>query len=324
MFLTVCESSDVLSVVSLVKYLIEVITTVIPIVLIIMISLDVSKIVINPDEKTVKEVSKKITSRAMAAVAIFMIPMIVTLVTNNLGVDNLQKTKCWSNATTESISYYRAKEKAVEQIEKEEIAVEKEANRIATEIRNQEREKRRLVVEEQSKDINNFIKPYFQGDYRNEPWPGCSSMARCACGPTSVAVVATAFKGEAGNDPVSVKNWVCARGHCGSYGSGWGILDYLRNIGLNATQPIYKHSGTNSEIMDALRSQRKLVIVLVHNNGRCDTEFTSGGHYFVLTGIDSSNNISIVQVSSRAQTNRKYDINHITKCLTAYSLIGEN
>ena len=324
MFLTVCESSSVLSVINFVKALLEIVTTIIPIVLIIMISIDISKIVINTDDKSVKEATKKIVSRSVAAIVIFLIPMLVNLVTDNLGTTRFEESKCWTNATVEKIAVYRAQEKAVEQQEKAEKAIEKEAARVASELLNQEREKRRQVIEEQSKDINNFIKPYFQGDYSNEPWPGCSSMARCACGPTSVAVVATAFRGAAGNDPVSVKNWVCARNNCGSYGSGWGILDYLRHIGLNASKPIYKHSNTNSEIMNALRSRRQLVIVLVHNNGVCDTEFTTGGHYFVLSGIDSSNQISIVQVSSRSQTSRKYDINHITKCLTAYSIIGEN
>lgn len=340
MFLTVCESSSVLSVINFVKALLEIVTTIIPIVLIIMISIDISKIVINTDDKSVKEATKKIVSRSVAAIVIFLIPMLVNLVTDNLGTTRFEESKCWTNATAEKIAVYRAREKAAEEIARKEAEVAKENAKIERAEREAEREKKRLIEEKNSQDIRNKVIPYFQGDYKNR-YGTCKdyvgTIARNGCGPTSVAVVATAFKGPEGNDPVTVADWVWKKTSATGCGTGWDMLKYLDHIGVKHSGSIYNrpanlsvHRANQQRIIDALKTRRKLVIVLVGTGAgpgctnRTINPWTKGAHYFVLTGIDDDG-IEIVQVSNRSQTfNKKYDIEHITHCMSEYAIIGED
>lgn len=319
MFLTVCESSSLLNLISLVKSLLEIITTIIPIVLILMITFDLSKLVIDVDEKTRHAITKKVINRSIAAVAVFFIPTLVNVFTNRLGQQSYSQMTCWTNATTEKIARYTAKEEEAKALEQEKITIAKGEAAIERALVEQEREKARKIAEEKAASVKNRIKPYFQTDYPHLPYNPyntamCGSMAGCACGLTSVAVVATAFNGEAGNDPVSVRNWICKTGSCTDTGTAWaGMISYLRQGGLNVTEVQYTNSP--ERVMNSLRSGRELIIPLYHNNGSCDTPFTTGGHYFVLTGIATNGEIEIVQVSSRRQTAQTWPISTITKCM---------
>lgn len=81
-----CDES-ILSILSLVKLVVNLICWIVPIVIIVLTTFDVAKIVTagNLDDKLKKEVTGKITSRLIYAVIIFLIPTIVTLLFNILG-----------------------------------------------------------------------------------------------------------------------------------------------------------------------------------------------------------------------------------------------
>lgn len=321
MFLSICETSSVLSVISLIKSLLEIVTTIIPIVLIVMITIDISKMVIDADDKNRQQVMKQITSRALATVAIFFIPVFVNIVMGALGKQGVSQMTCWTNATPDFIKASRAVEAANKAKEREDIEIAKGEARTSRELFAQELEKARKRREAESLSINTRIKPYFQTDYPNEPYNPynrsmCGSMADCACGLTSVAVVATAFNGATGNDPIAVRNWICGNtGSCTSSGTAWaGMIQYLRKGGLKVTEVQY--SNPASRIINSLKSGKELIIPLYSTRGGCETPFTTGGHYFVLTGVASNGNIEIVQVSSRKQTAITWPIGNITKCMS--------
>lgn len=316
MYLSVCTNSNILSVISLVKSILEIICTIIPIILMVMITADISKLVINPDDKNQRTVMKLIGGRTIAAIAIFFMPTIINIITSNLGTTNLAEMSCWKNANTETIALYAAQEEEAKRLAAEEIEAAKGSARVERELLAQERERLRQVEEEKSQTVANYIKPYYQKDYPHvQHHPACGTIAACGCGPTSAAVVATAFLGEPGNDPVSAKNEICGvYNACGSYGTGWqGVISYLRGKGLNVSAVSYNDS--DAKIINTLKTGKELIIVVVADRGVCSNAFTSLGHFFVLSGVADNGQIEIVEVNSRERTSITWPIREITKCM---------
>lgn len=69
----------------IVSYLFSVLQWVIPIILIVLIVIDLSKALINPDEKTKKDAVSKAVKRVIYAVIIFFIPLLVKLIFRFIG-----------------------------------------------------------------------------------------------------------------------------------------------------------------------------------------------------------------------------------------------
>ena len=78
------SEDGVKNVLSLVYSIVDIIRYVVPIILIIMTSLDISKKVIDPNEK---EGQQKIMRRLIAAVILFLLPILIKLVMNILGLE---------------------------------------------------------------------------------------------------------------------------------------------------------------------------------------------------------------------------------------------
>ena len=72
-----CNEEGVRNVFHLIKTVLEVLRIVVPIGLIVMTSLDITKKVLNPDDK---DGQKKIMYRALAAVIVFFIPTLISIV----------------------------------------------------------------------------------------------------------------------------------------------------------------------------------------------------------------------------------------------------
>lgn len=113
MFLNLCQSSGSLSVISLAKDIIQLIQIGVPIVLILMCSFDLAKQVLNNEEKSYQKIIKKM----LAAIMVFFIPMLISLLLDLLSVNDYKMSECWNNSTTTTISYLRAQEKAIKEAE---------------------------------------------------------------------------------------------------------------------------------------------------------------------------------------------------------------
>lgn len=92
----VCSDATVLQVMGIVRLIMNVICIVIPIVLIIIGSFDLFKAVTAAKEDKIKESQKILIKRIIAAVIVFLVPTIVTVLMNLIGV-NEWKT-CWNEA----------------------------------------------------------------------------------------------------------------------------------------------------------------------------------------------------------------------------------
>ena len=83
-----CCPKAAFDIISIVKFVINIICWAIPIILIVLCILDIAKIVTagNIDDKLKKEVTSKVTTRIIFAVIIFLVPTIVRLLFNFIPV----------------------------------------------------------------------------------------------------------------------------------------------------------------------------------------------------------------------------------------------
>ena len=94
---SVC-TGGIASVVGLAKMVIKVLQLVVPIGLIIMGTVDMAKAVIAGDEKKMKEAQKPFIKRIIAAVIVFLIPIIVNMVLSFVTTGNSDWIDCWNSA----------------------------------------------------------------------------------------------------------------------------------------------------------------------------------------------------------------------------------
>lgn len=92
--------SDIAPVIKFVKSIFTLIQWLIPIGLIIMGSIDLGKAVLSSDDKEIKQATSKLVKRAIAAVAVFFIVLLVQLVMGLVsdsqnGKNNIME--CWKN-----------------------------------------------------------------------------------------------------------------------------------------------------------------------------------------------------------------------------------
>ena len=99
-----CDA-DFVSILKIVRWVINIICWGVPIVLIVLTVLDIAKIVIagNIDDKLKKEVGSKVTTRLIYAIIIFLVPTIVSLIFRFVPVDQskvngLTWKDCWDAA----------------------------------------------------------------------------------------------------------------------------------------------------------------------------------------------------------------------------------
>lgn len=78
------ECDDIGPIINFIKAIFNLIQIVIPIALIIMGSIDLGKAVLSSDDKEIKAATGKLVKRAIAAVAIFFIVLIVKLIMNTV------------------------------------------------------------------------------------------------------------------------------------------------------------------------------------------------------------------------------------------------
>ncbi len=98
----VCDP-DLITIVGIVRWALRLICIAIPIILIVLVVIDLSKVVTagNIDDKMKKEVSQKVVTRVVYSVLIFLVPTIVGLffkfvpLGNVPGYDNSTWKDCW-------------------------------------------------------------------------------------------------------------------------------------------------------------------------------------------------------------------------------------
>lgn len=129
LLLSGCENPDVLSVIYFIEKILNVAFIIIPIGLILFITIDLVKTILNGNnDKNVKDNNRIIVKRLILAIAIFFIPTIVTLLTNlmsNAGIEFATEYKKCMNVTKERIDEARKKQEEEDKKWQEEVNSEK-------------------------------------------------------------------------------------------------------------------------------------------------------------------------------------------------------
>ena len=95
MFLIVCQDVGLMAILYTVKKVLQLIQIIVPILLIVVTGINFTKLVMNPDDK---KGLKKVLNSFIAAIIVFMIPVIVNA-TFALLDDTTKLSDCWNNAT---------------------------------------------------------------------------------------------------------------------------------------------------------------------------------------------------------------------------------
>ena len=318
-----CENSSILSMLLLIKNLLNLLTIIVPIVLILYTMLDLIKNQIDVDKKYLKVIGK----RFIYAVLIFLVPTVISLVINEVDEENKYLT-CYKEATTENIKYYRAREEAEKKKEEEQKNIEKEK----ADLKRKQIENTRNVLSEQNKkkeeDKNNSSTPninsgntciYFQGDYASHSYnSSCGSIASCGCGTTSTAVILCTMLKDPSYEPIRVTREVCKMGGCTSGGSSMNVLiKYLNSKGLKTeahdthySLGNFSHAKAKTDIYNALRNNN---MVLFHITR----------HFFVLSGLENDK-IRIVQVGNKGQSQKTYTYEELKAMVESMTKNGKH
>lgn len=97
--LNVCQNPDILRIIFFARKILDIAFIIIPIGLIVFLIIDIYKMVISGEEKTIKQNQKMIINRIIFAILIFFVPTIVSFtmnLLNNVGF-NVDYMDCWNN-----------------------------------------------------------------------------------------------------------------------------------------------------------------------------------------------------------------------------------
>lgn len=155
-----------------------------------------------------------------------------------------------------------------------------------------------IKIKKNKEYIGKFI--YFnQGD---AAWNSSGYGIRAAgCGPTSMAVCISTLTGK-WVTPVDTTSWAYEQGYYSSAGSEHRAIPAMaEHWGLKCNG-----LGTNyQKIKESLKHGRPVVSLM--GSGY----FTRGGHFMVLTEIDSNDNVTVADVGSRKRSQYKYSLHDV-------------
>lgn len=155
-----------------------------------------------------------------------------------------------------------------------------------------------IKIKKNKEYIGKFI--YFnQGD---AAWNSSGYGIRAAgCGPTSMAVCISTLTGK-WVTPVDTTSWAYEQGYYSSAGSEHRAIPAMaEHWGLKCDG-----LGTNyQKIKESLKHGRPVVSLM--GSGY----FTRGGHFMVLTEIDSNDNVTVADVGSRKRSQYKYSLHDV-------------
>lgn len=148
----VCSDLDFLRVIYFVKGSLIIVRALVPIILIVMATIDIYKVVIKTNEKP----TKTILNRFIAAFFVFFVPTFINVVLNSLGQSDIGESVCWINANESNIKLLTKQReielealKAAEKKRNEELKVQRETYKRAY-----EDNKKRAEEVERNNNIN--------------------------------------------------------------------------------------------------------------------------------------------------------------------------
>lgn len=130
---------------------------------------------------------------------------------------------------------------------------------------------------------------------------GSEFMAINGCGPTSVAMVAVGLTGNTNINPKVVADYSKNQGYLvDGVGTSWQLMTQgAQNFGIVGNEI----SLSEQSILQTLRQGQPIIASMGPG------EFTTSGHYVVLTGVDSNNKIIVNDSDSKLRSEKTWDVN---------------
>ena len=97
-----CNNTDLLSIIGIAKTVLRVLQIGIPIILLIFGTIDMGKAVMAGDDKEIKAATNILIKRAVAAVIVFLLFMVVSVITGWVG--GTEWKECWAAARNSKIN----------------------------------------------------------------------------------------------------------------------------------------------------------------------------------------------------------------------------
>ncbi|MCD7757490.1 MAG: C39 family peptidase [Clostridiales bacterium] len=129
---------------------------------------------------------------------------------------------------------------------------------------------------------------------------GDDFLAVTGCGPTCLSMVVCGLTGEGRWNPYAVADWAEEQGYyVDGVGSSWELMDQgAQFLGLTVVDVSYDADG----ILAALGEGTPVICSMGPG------DFTSFGHFIVLTGADDDGNVTVNDPNSRKNSQKTWDI----------------
>lgn len=148
---------------------------------------------------------------------------------------------------------------------------------------------------------------YMQTDSRwgNKIYGGEDTIAKYACGPTSMAIVVSSLT-DIQIDPVQMSGWAFNKGYWyPKSGSLHSVVNgTAKAFGLKS-EGVGNDADTQKKVTDALKNGDMAVVLMGKGH------FTKGGHFIVLRGITAEGKILVADCNSRENTMTEWDFETI-------------
>ncbi len=132
---------------------------------------------------------------------------------------------------------------------------------------------------------------------------GDDFLAVTGCGPTALSMVCVGLTGNLNMNPYAVAKMAQADGYyVNGSGSSWNMMTGLAgDLGLSA-----KELGLDADtIRSKLRDGHPIICIMGPG------DFTSTGHFIVLTGVKSNGDVTVNDPNSRKNSDKSWDLEEI-------------
>ena len=142
---------------------------------------------------------------------------------------------------------------------------------------------------------------------------GGNYLALTGCGPTSLSMVYCGLTGDTRWNPLKTARWAEKQGYyIKGQGSSWDLMSKGgRRLGLKVKQ----RAPEKEEILSALESGKAIIASVGPG------DFTSSGHFIVLTGVSAFQRISVNDPNSRRRS-RSWDADRLIRQIRQVWIFG--
>lgn len=132
---------------------------------------------------------------------------------------------------------------------------------------------------------------------------GSDFLAVTGCGPTCLSMVQCGLSGETKWNPLQVANMAEEDGYyVPGAGSSWDLMtEGAKQLGLIAESVTFDAA----HILDTLESGSPIICIMGPG------DFTTGGHFIILTGVDDDGMVTVCDPNSRNNSKRAWDVEEL-------------